>query len=321
MTAISALHQESDGPYGKYAGEDVPVAAREFATGMSHGVRPTGVVLGTLVALAGVLAIVVVKNIVGLVVPFEVSNALGQPFLAVSFAGAWVVVALWVVFREKRRFRTVGFLRPRKGLVQSVRGALIALGAMAIIVAVGVLSGNLVFVPSAASFSTGLVAFVLVALPMYLMQGGAEELLMRGYLMQVWYRRAGRLGAILAPTIVFTLLHSLHPSFSYLSLIDLVLVGLLFAFWSLAEGALWGVIAFHGVWNWAQGCLFGSAVSGGDSVAALLPTAPTAGASDLVTGGAYGFESSIVSLVLTGLMALAAFVAFLRTPKGVAASR
>ncbi len=320
MTAIDARHQKIDAPLSEHSGHDVPVAARDFATGMSRGARPTGVIVGTLMVLVGVLAITVVQSVVGLSVPFEVMSALGQPLEAVAFAGAWVVIALWVVFREKRRFRTVGFFRPRQGLVQAGRGALIALGAMAIIVAVGVLSGNLVFVPSAASFSTALVAFVLIALPMYLMQGGAEELLMRGYLMQVWYRRFGRTGAVLAPTVVFTLLHSLNPGFSFMSVINLVLVGLLFTFWSLTEGALWGVIAFHGVWNWAQGCVFGAAVSGGDSVAALFPTAPTPGASDLITGGVYGFESSVVSLVLIGLMALAAFIAFLRAPKGVAAS-
>ena len=51
-----------------------------------------------------------------------------------------------------------------------------------------------------------------------------------------------------------------------------MLVSLLLGFWALSEGGLWGVIAFHATWNWAQNSLFGVPVSGipAEKIADLL---------------------------------------------------
>jgi hypothetical protein len=70
--------------------------------------------------------------------------------------------------------------------------------------------------------------------------------------------------------------------------------------------SLWLPIGLHFAWNFTLGGIFGGAVSGGEATglirAPLSPTAP-----DLVTGGAFGPEASIVAL----LVCVSAGVAFI----------
>jgi hypothetical protein len=81
-------------------------------------------------------------------------------------------------------------------------------------------------------------------------------------------------------------------------MVNLFLYGLFAAFYALHEGDLWGVCAFHSVWNWVQGNIFGFEVSGGafggSSLLKLQESGP-----DWFTGGKFGPEGGLaVTLVL-----------------------
>ena len=90
-----------------------------------------------------------------------------------------------------------------------------------------------------------------------------------------------------------------------LSVLSLVLVSLLLGFWALSEGGLWGVIAFHAVWNWAQNSLFGIPVSGIPAENSLLAVVETTDANPLVSGGLFGLEASLTTVVMLAIMAAA----------------
>ena len=68
------------------------------------------------------------------------------------------------------------------------------------------------------------------------------------------------------------------------------------------SGTLWLPVGIHWSWNFFQGNIFGFAVSGGDAGVSLLQAA-TSGP-DILTGGVFGAEASILTVVLGTLLSV-----------------
>ncbi|MEI8080306.1 MAG: CPBP family intramembrane glutamate endopeptidase, partial [Actinomycetes bacterium] len=64
----------------------------------------------------------------------------------------------------------------------------------------------------------------------------------------------------------------------------------------------------HAGWNYFQGNIFGLPVSGIPEASSLFAFGPASGSTDLVTGGSFGVEASIVG---TSVLLVAAIIAFL----------
>lgn len=284
-----------------------------FAGAMRRAGRPTGPLLGTIVAIALFAS---VTGAAILIVSIPALAASGQAITTMLlFLPVWVLLWLWMRVKEQRPFASIGFREPRRAPVQVLRGFAIAIGAMAIPVAVAVLTGNMTFLhtPDGGLVSWPALGWVLLALVSFVVQGGAEELITRGYLLQAWAARFGILAAMIAQTAFFTLSHSFNAGLNGLSVVSLVLVSVLLGFWALSEGGLWGVIAFHATWNWAQGSVFGVAVSGIPAEHSLLAVAETTDADPLVSGGVFGLEASITTVVMLAILAAAVVVFWART--------
>lgn len=228
--------------------------------------------------------------------------------LAVSFGALIALVWLWVRLYEKRPFSTLGFER-RGALMQYGRGLLI--GVLAFGGSVGLMALFGYVAPEAGDPArVGLAALggvLLILFPGWLIQGAAEEVLTRGWMLPVLGARYRPWVGILLSSVFFAVMHGLNPNLSVLALINLFLYGLFAALYALREESLWGICAFHSVWNWAQGNLFGLAVSGQDTGVGtlfdLMETGP-----DWFTGGAFGPEGGLaVTLVLVLSSALIVF--------------
>lgn len=276
-----------------------------FAGAMREAQRPTGPLVGSIVAVvlfASVMATSILLAFTPGVAVLGLTIASSLAFLPV-----WLLLWVWLRFKERRAFASIGLRAPSRAPLQIARGAAIALGAMALAVAVAVLTGNMEFLQT----SDGGYAFwpaigwVIFALVAFSIQSGAEELISRGYLIQTWMPRFGILGAMIAQTVFFTLAHSLNTGMNILSVLSLVLVSLLLGFWALSEGGLWGVIAFHTTWNWAQNSLFGIPVSGIPAENSLWAVVETTDANPLVSGGLFGMEASLTTVVMLAIMTAA----------------
>lgn len=55
-----------------------------------------------------------------------------------------------------------------------------------------------------------------------------------------------------------------------LPLINVFLFGVFAALYALYNGSLWGIAAWHAVWNWVQGSVFGFAVNGSGGLFTLF---------------------------------------------------
>ena len=153
--------------------------------------------------------------------------------------------------------------------------------------------------PLAGRFSLTAVAGALLIFCGWMIQGAAEELLARGFLLPVLGTRWGPLVGVIVSSLFFALLHLANPYISVLSLLNLTLFGLFAALYALHEGALWGIFAIHAVWNWAQGNLYGFSVSGLEIVNDVVLFDLIEDGPDWLTGGLFGPEGGlVVTLVL-----------------------
>ena len=142
-----------------------------------------------------------------------------------------------------------------------------------------------------------------VLLLLFLVQGGVEELVVRGYVYHALRERWRPFVAALASSVLFALLHATNPDVSAAALVNVVLAGLVLAALVERSGSLWGATVAHGCWNFAVSCLASLPVSG-FSLFHLLNVAVKG--DERLTGGGFGPEGS---LALTALgLPLAAFL-------------
>lgn len=141
-------------------------------------------------------------------------------------------------------------------------------------------------------------AFVVFTIPFWILQGTAEEVVARAWLLPQLASRTNLKLAILISSLFFTLLHMGNSGLTPLSLVNLFLFGVAMALYLLKTDTVWGVAGIHGAWNFAQGNLFGILVSGQPSGTSLVTFLPQ-GNQDWLSGGSFGIEGSIMtSLVL-----------------------
>jgi hypothetical protein len=87
----------------------------------------------------------------------------------------------------------------------------------------------------------------------------------------------------------------MNPNFSWVAMANLFLAGYLLGVYYIHYKNLWFSIGMHFTWNFVQGPIWGSNVSGTSSEAVF--TQQLSG-NELINGGAFGFEASLVCAIL-----------------------
>lgn len=124
-----------------------------------------------------------------------------------------------------------------------------------------------------------------------------EEILLRGYLLTRLCRtRLNVWASLIISSAIFSALHLANQGISFLALIELFLSGITFGLMFLFTKNLWFPVIAHCAWNWIQGPVFGFKVSGTDMFSSLITQSITH--PNLINGAQFGFEGSIVCVVL-----------------------
>lgn len=241
----------------------------------------------------------------------------GWPQLAYELVAAFglgsVLVLLWAWLFERRGPATLGL--NAKGPMRFLRGYLLGLAFLLTVIGVIWAAGGYV-VEGAGAFGSAAVGAALLPIGVlllgFIIQGSSEELLFRGWLMQLIASRHGLWIAVIANSALFALAHAgnIEPSKELLvGLANIVLFGLFISLYAVREGSLWGVCGWHAAWNWLLGLGFGLEVSGMkiDSLPLITDLAAAPGAVWWLTGGAFGPEASVVAtaVLLIGTVVLA----------------
>ncbi len=148
--------------------------------------------------------------------------------------------------------------------------------------------------------------FVIPAVALALSSGIFEELLFRGVLFRSVEEISGSWISLVVSSAVFGFVHLLNPAGTITGAIYISIeAGLLLAAAYMLTRRLWLSIGFHMSWNYVQSAIFSGIVSGGVTDPGLIRS--NIKGPDVLTGGSFGLESSIIAFTLctaTGIVLL-----------------
>ncbi len=166
-------------------------------------------------------------------------------------ASAW----LWARLFERRGAATIGFTRgPWRYLRGALAGGLLAAAMLAL--------GAVMAPQDVAPLMAGLrrldsadgAIFLIVFLIIFCFQGGAEEVVFRGWMLSSVAARRGPMVAVGVSTAGFAAVHAHYLWFAplpgMLVVLGVALIAVIFAFYALAERSIWGVCGAHGLYNY-----------------------------------------------------------------------
>jgi CAAX protease family protein len=128
-----------------------------------------------------------------------------------------------------------------------------------------------------------------------------EELMFRGFPLQVLCEGIGMWPGILVISGLFGAVHLNNPNSTWLGTVNTVLAGILLSLAYFKARSLWLPYAIHFGWNAGIGFVLGMSLSGLDL--ASLWTTGVAGR-DLILGGGYGPEGGLLTTFIFGTAAL-----------------
>jgi CAAX amino terminal protease family. len=145
--------------------------------------------------------------------------------------------------------------------------------------------------------------YLICSLVILVFAAATEELICRGYILNVLINVCGKNAAILISSLFFSAFHLFNPYFSLLGFLNIFLAGVLFGLLYVRKMNLWLPIAFHIFWNFFQSIL-GYNVSGMEKPAVFtLEYAQE----NIVNGGEFGFEGSLICSILLFVSILFAY--------------
>ena len=142
----------------------------------------------------------------------------------------------------------------------------------------------------------------------FLLVAVTEEVMLRGFVLERMLSAGmNRFVALFLSSALFSAMHLFNPNFALLPFVNILLAGCLLGASFLYTRNLCFPVVLHWFWNWLQGPVLGYEVSGMDSGETLLTLRLTG--SDLLTGGSFGFEGSLLCTVLlvVGTLAIVAY--------------
>ncbi len=136
----------------------------------------------------------------------------------------------------------------------------------------------------------------------YLLVAATEEIIFRGYVLANLTDRYSSRSALIVSSILFGVVHLGNDHLTIVGLVTISLSGLLMGMVTLKTKTISTAIGLHWSWNFVQGNVFGLSVSGLNESGVFIPTRL---ATEVITGGDFGAEGSLIALALVTLTVLA----------------
>lgn len=210
-----------------------------------------------------------------------------------------LIFMLYARFKENRSLSSLGFVKA-KMIPSYLIGILGAAVSMIIATVVCLITGAFTIEKTECS----ILYFSLYALG-WIIQGLAEEVMCRGFLMTSIARRYSLKTAVIANSVVFAVLHVLNPSgITVMAFVNLFLYGVFASMMFIYSENICLCAGFHTVWNMIQGNVLGIPVSG-IRVPSLFAINMNENLS-LINGGAFGLEGGlcVTAILIAGCMIL-----------------
>jgi membrane protease YdiL (CAAX protease family) len=177
----------------------------------------------------------------------------------------------------------------------------VSAGMLAVMAAGSAVFGGLTVQWTAPELAAGPFLFTLLLL---LAAAANEELVFRGYPLQILMRGLGTWPAVAFMSILFGALHMNNPNATALGTVNTMIAGLMLSIAYLKTRSLWLPYAIHAGWNVGLGMVLGYPLSGIDI--GSLWTSQTSGA-DIIVGGQYGPEGGFLATLIFGGTAIVVY--------------
>jgi membrane protease YdiL (CAAX protease family) len=192
----------------------------------------------------------------------------------------------------------VTYVEGRSATEFALAGSAKELG-MGMVIGAGIFSAVILVLVTGGWYSVAGTNMWAVALAPLLAAAGAayvEELIVRGILFRNLEDMLGSWISLAITALLFGLAHIANPNATFTSAIAIALeAGVLLGAAYMMTQRLWLAIGIHFAWNFVQGGIFGVAVSG-NATAGILRGGLHG--PELLTGGPFGVEGSVVAVVV-----------------------
>lgn len=163
-------------------------------------------------------------------------------------------------FIEKKPLKDMGFVCNRKGARDFIIGLIFGAATISAVSLALIFTGNISLTGSL--LNPKFTAAILIDIVLYTLVGFGEETLFRGYCMGTINQYNKKWVGIVVSSVLFSLAHAANPNVKPLFFINVVLVGLLFAYMYFKSSSLWLPIGFHIMWDYFEGDIWGLPDSG-----------------------------------------------------------
>ena len=199
-----------------------------------------------------------------------------------------IILYFCMKYIDKEKFTSIG-LDFSGRFVEFIFGIFLGFIIMTFAFSTLILFGEIVFERVIIDFNKIIMSIILfIGVSFY------EEVIFRGYMLKNLMQSFNPFVSLFISSILFCLIHSSNPNVNYLGLINIFLAGYFLGISYVYTKNLWFPFALHFSWNFFQS-MFGFNVSGLDSYSIIDFSTPK---NNFFNGGEFGFESSIISIVI-----------------------
>ena len=225
-----------------------------------------------------------------------------------EFVVSLITVSIFRIFIDRRSLASLGLSFSGHGQ-ESVTGFFIGPALLGLLSILLMATGHLQWVDITPDANA-----LMISLGMVMLIAFSEELVFRGYVLSNLLESfsgspGGKWIALLVSALCFAIFHFTGPGINPLAFANLFLAGVLLGINYIYTRNLWFSICLHLSWNFFQGPLLGSHVSG-LTMPTLLQTEMKG--DWLITGGDFGLEGSVLNTGLSLITILVLAMAFER---------
>ncbi|MDO4667202.1 MAG: CPBP family intramembrane metalloprotease [Streptococcus sp.] len=273
----------------------------------------TEIIGGILLGFLGVIAYFIFMTASGQEITIEgnyqfdssqFSNQIFFLFLELSlFIFVALGVFIWVKWVEKRKFSSIGFFK-KDWLKNLSKGFFVGVLLFTIVVTLLLVMG-IGTLQLSNDLSIEILATIIALIPFWLLQGGTEELVTRGWLFPMVSAKSNLLIGMLLSSTLFGAFHLFNAGVTVLSILNIILYGMFACFYMLKTDNMWSLAGVHGAWNFVQGNIYGIQVSGHNTGFTLFQYTNHSQL-DWLSGGEFGAEGSVITsfVLIVGIIYL-----------------
>ncbi len=217
--------------------------------------------------------------------------------IAMLFSGVGTTFLFWTLI-QKRKFKEIGLKCSFNDFKNGFWGFLTGIILIALIVFVLLLTGNVKINYIGIQWQ-----YLKYYLFLFLLVAFNEELVSRGFLLGNLSRLMNKYVAVFIVALLFSLAHFFNPNINLMGKLNILIAGILLGLPYIYTNSLWFSIGLHFSWNFFLGPIVGSNVSGNEIYHPACMVKYSG--NEIVTGGKFGFEGSIV-LTITAIFLIVA---------------